>query len=96
MSLLLSFRPKADGKQADDAKPRKPKKQGKYVDRAAARRMGLDDEFTDVLAMGDEFEKQHAEGNVEDIEEKRKLLGGDAEHSILVKGESSRCFCEGI
>jgi hypothetical protein len=65
------------------------KKRDKFVDRAAARRQGLDNEFTEVIAVRDEFERRQEGDDAADVEAKRQLLGGDAEHSILVKGRSS-------
>lgn len=78
---------------ADDGAPKAKKtwvskKSDKYVDRAAARRQGLDNEFTEVIAVRDEFERRQEGDDAADVEAKRQLLGGDAEHSILVKGQS--------
>ncbi|TFK29697.1 hypothetical protein FA15DRAFT_663864 [Coprinopsis marcescibilis] len=70
-------------------KPRKVKSEaeGKYRDRATERRTGLAHDFAHVEAVLEEFEKQANEGvDQADIEEKRKYLGGDSEHSVLVKG----------
>ncbi|EKM81726.1 hypothetical protein AGABI1DRAFT_126088 [Agaricus bisporus var. burnettii JB137-S8] len=72
-------------------KPRKVKKvitaDSKYRDRAAERRVGGGNDYAHVEAIRDDFERQIA-GNEDqtDVEEKRKYLGGDGEHSILVKG----------
>ncbi|KAG2011814.1 hypothetical protein CC2G_011885 [Coprinopsis cinerea AmutBmut pab1-1] len=69
-------------------KPRKvkPNAESKYRDRATERRLGQAHDFAHVEAVLSEFEKQAKEGNSADIEEKRKYLGGDSEHSVLVKG----------
>ncbi|KAH6915935.1 RED-like protein N-terminal region-domain-containing protein [Coprinopsis sp. MPI-PUGE-AT-0042] len=71
-------------------KPRKVKPEastegGKYRDRATERRLGKDGDFAHVEAVLNEFEKRAQDGDP-DIEEKRKYLGGDSEHSVLVKG----------
>ncbi|KAJ9120080.1 hypothetical protein QFC22_002978 [Naganishia vaughanmartiniae] len=82
--------------------PRKAKKGGKpreedgeekpYHNRAEMRRTGKEDEMTNEFKeaekLAEEFEKRaRAEGQDEaTIEEQRKYLGGDATHSILVKG----------
>ncbi|EPQ56242.1 hypothetical protein GLOTRDRAFT_138030 [Gloeophyllum trabeum ATCC 11539] len=67
-------------------KPRKVKKggQGKYRDRAVERREGVGNDFAEVETLLEDFEKRNADAA--DLEEKRRYLGGDAEHSILVKG----------
>ncbi|CDZ97056.1 IK cytokine down-regulator of HLA class II [Phaffia rhodozyma] len=69
-------------------KPTDEKEQSKYQDRASQRRAGLEDEYSGVIALKDEFERRAAaEGeDAAALEEKRKYLGGDADHSILVKG----------
>ncbi|TFK65607.1 hypothetical protein BDN72DRAFT_962412 [Pluteus cervinus] len=66
-------------------KPRKVKNNAdaKYRDRAAERRTGGPNDFAEAEALLEEFERQT---NKAEIEEKRKYLGGDSEHSILVKG----------
>ncbi|KAA1470303.1 hypothetical protein DENSPDRAFT_928771 [Dentipellis sp. KUC8613] len=70
-------------------KPRKVKKSGdsKYRDRATERRIGKESDYAKVEALLEDFEKQNAEiEDREKVEEQRKYLGGDSEHSILVKG----------
>ncbi|RSH95438.1 hypothetical protein EHS25_000530 [Saitozyma podzolica] len=60
-----------------------------YKDRAAMRRQGVDDEYKGVEKLLEDFERRKAEAGEEDadkIEATRAYLGGDAEHSILVKG----------
>ncbi|TFY66261.1 hypothetical protein EVG20_g4837 [Dentipellis fragilis] len=70
-------------------KPRKVKKSGdsKYRDRATERRIGKESDYAKVEALLEDFEKQNAEiEDREKVEEQRKYLGGDSDHSILVKG----------
>ncbi|KAF6761607.1 RED-like protein N-terminal region-domain-containing protein [Ephemerocybe angulata] len=70
-------------------KPRKVKetKDSKYRDRASERRQGEGNDFAHVEALLEDFEKQTKDAkSPEEIEEKRKYLGGDGEHSVLVKG----------
>lgn len=63
-----------------------------YLDRAEARRQGKEDanEFHEVEALREDFEKRIAEANSEDerakLREQMAFLGGDAKHSVLVKG----------
>ncbi|TFK48543.1 hypothetical protein OE88DRAFT_540679 [Heliocybe sulcata] len=64
--------------------PRKVKKPGKYRDRATERREGGPNDFAEAEALLEDFEKRNAEAA--DLEDKRRYLGGDSEHSILVKG----------
>ncbi|KAJ9092244.1 hypothetical protein QFC19_008781 [Naganishia cerealis] len=82
------------GKSRDDGEDKA------YQNRAEMRRTGKDDEITNEFReaekLAEEFEKRaREEGQDEatvsgvsqqDIEEQRKYLGGDATHSILVKG----------
>ncbi|KAF7356518.1 hypothetical protein MVEN_00985300 [Mycena venus] len=66
-------------------KPRKVKKSdGKYRDRAAERRVGEGNDYAQVEAVLEDFEKRL--GNTSATDEQRKYLGGDSDHSILVKG----------
>ncbi|KAL5492375.1 hypothetical protein ACEPAI_3822 [Sanghuangporus weigelae] len=69
-------------------KPRKVKKQYDlgYRDRAAERRTGVAGDFAEVESVLETFEKQHANEDKEIVEERRKYLGGDSEHTVLVKG----------
>ncbi|KAL5531633.1 hypothetical protein ACEPAG_4510 [Sanghuangporus baumii] len=69
-------------------KPRKVKKQSDfgYRDRAAERRTGVAGDFAEVESVLETFEKQHADEDKEIVEERRKYLGGDSEHTVLVKG----------
>ncbi|KIY62248.1 hypothetical protein CYLTODRAFT_494755 [Cylindrobasidium torrendii FP15055 ss-10] len=63
-------------------KPRKVKgKDGKYRDRAEERRIGAPGEHSALEAMLAELD-----GRQDLDDEKRKLLGGDSEHTVLVKG----------
>ncbi|KAI0675707.1 RED-like protein N-terminal region-domain-containing protein [Trametes maxima] len=84
------------GKPAVDAsqpafKPRQVKKGGAkgdaYRDRATERRLGVGNDYAQVEALADEFERRHADDEDRDaVEEKRKYLGGDSAHTVLVKG----------
>ncbi|KAJ3784833.1 RED-like protein N-terminal region-domain-containing protein [Lentinula aff. detonsa] len=68
-------------------KPRKVKKLGgKYRDRAAERRVGEGNDYAQVEAVLEEFEKRTADQDEHTVDEQRRYLGGDSEHSILVKG----------
>ncbi|KAJ3907111.1 RED-like protein N-terminal region-domain-containing protein [Lentinula edodes] len=74
-------------------KPRKVKKaEGRYRDRAAERRVGEGNDYAQawylhsVEAVLEEFEKRTADQDEHVIDEQRRYLGGDGEHSILVKG----------
>ncbi|CAK5283116.1 unnamed protein product [Mycena citricolor] len=65
-------------------KPRKVKKSdGSYRDRAAERRDGGTNDFAHVEAVLDDFEKRVGDSATDD---QRRYLGGDGEHSVLVKG----------
>ncbi|CAE6540490.1 unnamed protein product [Rhizoctonia solani] len=68
-------------------KPRKVKKpvDSKYRDRAAERRGG-ENEYAEVEGLLEDFEKRMGGEKRETIDERRKYLGGDATHTILVKG----------
>ncbi|KAI0731357.1 RED-like protein N-terminal region-domain-containing protein [Earliella scabrosa] len=71
-------------------KPRTLKKSAKgeqYRDRAAERRLGVNNDYAQVEALAEDFERKNAE--IEDrkaVDEQRKYLGGDSEHTVLVKG----------
>ncbi|THH16968.1 hypothetical protein EW146_g3764 [Bondarzewia mesenterica] len=69
-------------------KPRKVKKQSeKYRNRAEERRAGVDNDYSQVEAVLEDFERRNADN--EDraaVEAQRLYLGGDSDHSILVKG----------
>ncbi|KAI9451688.1 RED-like protein N-terminal region-domain-containing protein [Lactarius psammicola] len=69
-------------------KPRKVKKAPEsYRDRAEERRAGKEGDYAPVEAILEEFEKRNADN--EDraaVDEQRRYLGGDSDHSILVKG----------
>ncbi|SJX62895.1 uncharacterized protein SRS1_13722 [Sporisorium reilianum f. sp. reilianum] len=79
-----------------DLKPRKlhptaPNSSSSYIDRASARRSGQPDtEFSDIEALHRDFEQRIAAAETD--EERRTLreqissVGGDAKHSVLVKG----------
>ncbi|PWN45886.1 hypothetical protein IE81DRAFT_344364 [Ceraceosorus guamensis] len=74
--------------QAPKPKPVLPKG---YVDRAEARRLGKDDanEYADVDKLREDFERRKEGLSEEDrrmLEEQMAFLGGDAKHSVLVKG----------
>ncbi|KAK8843475.1 hypothetical protein IAR55_007134 [Kwoniella newhampshirensis] len=62
----------------------------RYKDRAEMRRKGLDDEYKPVEKLLEDFEARKASATapeeLEAIEKQRAYLGGDAEHSVLVKG----------
>ncbi|VDC03518.1 unnamed protein product [Peniophora sp. CBMAI 1063] len=76
-----AFKPRNVKKDKDGEKK---KKDARWRDRAAERREGKEGDFADVEAVLKEFEKRN-EGE-EDMEDKRAYLGGDAEHSVLVRG----------
>ncbi|KAH9893497.1 RED-like protein N-terminal region-domain-containing protein [Cubamyces lactineus] len=71
-------------------KPRQVKKGAKgdaYRDRATERRLGIANDYAQVEALADEFERRNAENeDRQAVEEQRKYLGGDSEHTVLVKG----------
>ncbi|KAJ7813635.1 hypothetical protein B0H13DRAFT_2242893 [Mycena leptocephala] len=89
-SLLVPGSTVASARKTVDAsepafKPRKVKKsEGKYRDRAAERRVGEGNDYAQVEAVLEDFEKRLGNNNATD--EQRKYLGGDSDHSILVKG----------
>ncbi|OJT13927.1 Protein Red [Trametes pubescens] len=71
-------------------KPRQLKKGAKgetYRNRAEERRVGAPSDYAQVEALADEFERRNADNEDRDaVEEQRKYLGGDSEHTVLVKG----------
>ncbi|KAI9456944.1 hypothetical protein HD554DRAFT_2144186 [Boletus coccyginus] len=68
-------------------KPRKVKKiESRYRDRAAERREGTGNDYAQVEAVLEDFEKRVANEDRDVIEQQRKYLGGDSQHTILVKG----------
>ncbi|GJE91228.1 hypothetical protein PsYK624_073770 [Phanerochaete sordida] len=83
-------RKKPKPKNADPAqpafKPRTVKKLDQYRDRAGERRQGLAHDYAQVEALAEDFEKRNADKDPETLEEQRKYLGGDSEHTVLVKG----------
>ncbi|WVF67192.1 hypothetical protein IAT40_001939 [Kwoniella sp. CBS 6097] len=82
-----------------EEKPAKPafaprqhqkKVESQYKDRAEMRRTGVDDEYRSVEKLLEDFEARKATATrpeeLEELEKQRAYLGGDAEHSVLVKG----------
>ncbi|TFY73505.1 hypothetical protein EWM64_g10507 [Hericium alpestre] len=69
-------------------KPRKVKKSGseKYRDRATERRTGKEHDYAQIEAVLEDFERRNAEEDKAKVEAQRQYLGGDSDHSILVKG----------
>ncbi|KAF8513476.1 RED-like protein N-terminal region-domain-containing protein [Gautieria morchelliformis] len=69
--------------------PRKVKKRktiSEYRDRASERRAGVND-YAEVESVLEDFEKKTAAIEDRDaVEEQRRYLGGDKDHTILVKG----------
>ncbi|KAG6888665.1 hypothetical protein C0995_006783 [Termitomyces sp. Mi166 len=81
--------PKALDASQPAFKPRKVKKnaiEGQYRDRAAERREGLGGDYAQVEAVLEDFEKRSAGQDKSTLEAQRHYLGGDATHTILVKG----------
>ncbi|KAG8706848.1 hypothetical protein FRC08_000827 [Ceratobasidium sp. 394] len=68
-------------------KPRKVKKptDSRYRDRALERREGVN-EYAEVEGILRDFEERTAGEDKDTVEEQRKYLGGDATHTVLVKG----------
>ncbi|KAG1740060.1 RED-like protein N-terminal region-domain-containing protein [Suillus lakei] len=78
---------KASGSSAPTFKPRKVKKtETKYRDRAAERRDGGKSDYAQVEAVLEVFEQRTANDDKDTVDEQRQYLGGDSEHTILVKG----------
>ncbi|OAX34873.1 hypothetical protein K503DRAFT_774078 [Rhizopogon vinicolor AM-OR11-026] len=68
-------------------KPRKVKKtESQYRDRAAERREGGKSDYAQVEAVLEVFERRTANDDKDTVDEQRQYLGGDSEHTILVKG----------
>ncbi|SJL04031.1 uncharacterized protein ARMOST_07388 [Armillaria ostoyae] len=67
-------------------KPRKVKKEAKYRDRAAERRVGGGNDYAQVEAVLEDFNKRTADQGKDVVDAQRGYLGGDSEHTILVKG----------
>ncbi|RDB23518.1 Protein Red [Hypsizygus marmoreus] len=69
-------------------KPRKVKKpsDSQYRDRAAERRVGGGSDYAEVEAVLEDFEKRNAGEDKSVLDQQRRYLGGDSDHSILVKG----------
>ncbi|KZT70795.1 hypothetical protein DAEQUDRAFT_737182 [Daedalea quercina L-15889] len=92
---LLADASKAKGKTVDASqpafKPRTVKKKSQssqaYRDRASERRQGLDNDYAQVEALAEDFEKRTASNaDRAAVEEQRRYLGGDSDHTVLVKG----------
>ncbi|BGP01057.1 hypothetical protein NBRC10513v2_004931 [Rhodotorula toruloides] len=67
-------------------KPKRAPDGSVYRDRAAERRLGKDGDFAEAEKLFEDF-KARSEGIDKDtLETQMKYLGGDAKHSILVKG----------
>lgn len=82
-----SLQRKASGSSAPTFKPRKVKKsESKYRDRAAERRDGGKSDYAQVEAVLEVFEQRTANDDKDTVDEQRQYLGGDSEHTILVKG----------
>ncbi|THH27747.1 hypothetical protein EUX98_g6447 [Antrodiella citrinella] len=86
---------KAKAKKGDgpEFKPRTVKKDkdkvdGSYRDRALERRTGKESDYAQIEALAEDFEKRAEAEDADklEIEEQRKYLGGDGDHSVLVKG----------
>ncbi|KAH7907476.1 RED-like protein N-terminal region-domain-containing protein [Hygrophoropsis aurantiaca] len=78
---------KAPGAAEPAFKPRKLKSADlKYRDRAAERRDGNGNDYAEVEAVLEDFEKRTANDDKDAVEQQRRYLGGDSDHSILVKG----------
>ncbi|KAG9125893.1 hypothetical protein FRC07_005751 [Ceratobasidium sp. 392] len=88
-SLLASGPPQIKKSESSEStfKPRKVKKlaDSKYRDRASERRGGIN-EYAEVEGILQEFEKRTVGEDKDVVEEQRKYLGGDAAHTVLVKG----------
>ncbi|KAI0339440.1 hypothetical protein BDW22DRAFT_1486895 [Trametopsis cervina] len=80
---------KSKTKKADPAQPAfKPRAVTKdqYRDRALERRHGVAGDYAQVEALAEDFERRNADQDREKLEEQRRYLGGDSEHTVLVKG----------
>ncbi|KAF9785182.1 RED-like protein N-terminal region-domain-containing protein [Thelephora terrestris] len=84
-----SLKTKPEAGATASFQPRKVKKanpNANYRDRAAERRVGADHEFTHVETLLNDFEERNKGHDKSVIDEQRQYLGGDSEHSVLVKG----------
>ncbi|SCV70373.1 BQ2448_1767 [Microbotryum intermedium] len=66
-----------------------PNSASSYRDRAAERRTGARGDFADAEKLLEDFKARVGDGDdvtKDELEEKMKYLGGDAEHTVLVKG----------
>ncbi|EIW79416.1 hypothetical protein CONPUDRAFT_145450 [Coniophora puteana RWD-64-598 SS2] len=80
-------KPKAINASEPAFKPRKVKKStSQYRDRAAERRVGEGNDYAQVEAILEDFNRRTENEDKQMVEEQRRYLGGDSEHSILVKG----------
>nr|GAT60020.1 predicted protein [Mycena chlorophos] len=77
-----AFKPRKLKKAGDAGDKEKEKDKEKYRNRAAERRAGEGNDYAQVEAILEGLQKR--EGGVTD--EERGMLGGDGEHTILVKG----------
>ncbi|EMD39090.1 hypothetical protein CERSUDRAFT_112785 [Gelatoporia subvermispora B] len=74
-----AFKPRTIKKKAADAGP--------YRDRASERRLGVNNDYAEVEAIAEDFERRAAStADPKTIEEQRQYLGGDSTHTVLVKG----------
>ncbi|KAM0749267.1 hypothetical protein T439DRAFT_326995 [Meredithblackwellia eburnea MCA 4105] len=84
----LEFKPR---NQASQKKWKKKKEttdaDSAYRDRAAERRLGKDGDFAAAEKLLEDFKvRMESSEDKEALQEQMKYLGGDAEHSVLVKG----------
>lgn len=93
--LVKSAEDNGKGKEQGERRPRGPQKNSTtgeaYVDRAQARRLGKEDrDEAEVTELHKEWREKWQAAKTEDerrdIEEQMAYLGGDAKHTILVKG----------
>ncbi|KAG1795169.1 RED-like protein N-terminal region-domain-containing protein [Suillus plorans] len=83
----VQYLEKASGSSTPTFKPRKVKQtESKYRDRAAERRDGGKSDYAQVEAVLEVFEQRTANEDKDTVDEQRQYLGGDREHTILVKG----------
>ncbi|GAA5926824.1 uncharacterized protein JCM15063_000379 [Sporobolomyces koalae] len=85
------FKPRPAGGKSKLNKPSKPSAdESRYRDRAAERRAGKDGDFAQAEKLLEDFEQrarsERDEEERKQLEQQRQYLGGDATHSILVKG----------
>ncbi|THV02469.1 hypothetical protein K435DRAFT_716906 [Dendrothele bispora CBS 962.96] len=68
-------------------KPRKIRRlDDRYRDRAAERRTGQGNDYAEVESVLEDFERRTENEDKEVVDEQRRYLGGDSEHTVLVKG----------